>query len=210
MVDKILRGPKEQALSPIAFGLPRSIAPTALTVAAFGVGLSAAVAAWQQSFGVALALWIINRFLDGLDGTVARVHGKQSDFGGYLDIVLDTVIYAAIPFGLVLALPSTAAWLSLAALLTSFYINGASWMYLAALLEKRSQGAQAQRELTTITMPSGIIEGTETVLFYSLFLLAPNLIVPLFWTIALLVAATIGQRLLWARRNLGQEAQHVG
>jgi phosphatidylglycerophosphate synthase len=210
MVDKILRGPKEQLLSPIAFGLPRSLSPTALTIAAFGVGLLAALAAWQQLFGTALALWALNRFLDGLDGTLARVHGKQSDVGGYLDIVLDTVIYAAIPIGLVLARPSTAAWLSLVALLASFYINGASWMYLAALLEKRSQGAQAQRELTAITMPGGIIEGTETVIFYSLFLLAPGLLVPLFWTMALLVGATIGQRLLWAWRTLGQEARHVG
>lgn len=202
MVDKLLRGPKERLLSPIAFGLPPSLQPVTITLIAFGAGLCAALAISQQSYGAGLVLWIGNRVLDGLDGTFARVHGKQSDWGGYLDMLLDTVIYAAIPIALVLAQPSAAAWLSLALLLSSFYVNGASWMYLAALLEKRRQGAHARGELTTITMPGGIIEGSETVLFYTLFLLIPGALVPLFWAMALLVFATSGQRLLWACRTL--------
>lgn len=202
MVDKLLRGPKEQLLGPVAFSMPRSLKPITITLVAFGAGLCAALAIWQQAYGLGLALWMSNRVLDGLDGTFARVHGKQTDFGGYLDMVLDTVIYATIPAALVLAQPSAAAWLSLVVLLASFYINGASWMFLAALLEKRSQGASARGELTTITMPVGIIEGSETIAFYTLFLLAPGAIVPLFWAMALLVFATSGQRLLWAWRGL--------
>lgn len=202
MVDKLLRGPKEQLLSPIALSLPRSIQPVTITLVAFGVGLCAALAIWQQAYWSGLVLWLGNRVLDGLDGTLARVHARQSDWGGYLDMLLDTVIYAAIPIALVLAQPSAAAWLSLAVLLGSFYVNGASWMYLAALLEKRSQGAHARGELTTITMPGGIIEGGETVLFYTLFLLVPGALMPLFWTMALLVFATVGQRLFWAWRGL--------
>lgn len=202
MVDKLLRRPKEQVLSPIAFGLPRSLHPVTITLAAFGVGLCAALAISQQAYWLGLLLWIGNRVLDGLDGTFARAHGRQSDWGGYLDMLLDTVIYAAIPIALVLAQPSVAAWLSLALLLSSFYVNGASWMYLAALLEKRRQGASARGELTTITMPGGIIEGSETVLFYTLFLLVPAALVPLFWMMALLVFVTVGQRLLWACRAL--------
>ncbi|HEX6292413.1 MAG TPA: CDP-alcohol phosphatidyltransferase family protein [Herpetosiphonaceae bacterium] len=189
-------------LTPVAYVLPRSIHPTALTLAAFGAGIGAGLAIWRQAYGLALALWLLNRALDGLDGTFARVHGRQTDFGGYLDVLLDTVVYAAIPATLALHRPSSDVWLSLVALLGSFYINGASWMYLAALLEQRRQGASAQGELTTITMPTGIIEGTETLAFYTLFLLFPGAIVPLFWTMALLVFATIGQRLLWARRIL--------
>lgn len=202
MVDKLLRGPKEQLLRPVAFRLPRSVSPVTITLVAFGAGLGAVLAIWQQAYWSGLVLWLINRLLDGLDGTFARTHSKQTDFGGYLDIVLDTVIYAAIPTALVLAQPSSAAWLGLAVLLASFYINGASWMYLAALLEKRSQGAHARGELTTITMPSGIIEGSETVAFYALFLLVPGALVPLFWTMALLVLLTACQRLLWAWRSL--------
>ncbi len=202
MVDKLLRVPKEQVLAPVATRVFHAVHPTTLTLAAFGIGLAAAVAVWQGAYGLGVGLWVLNRVLDGLDGTVARLHQKQSDLGGYLDIVLDTVIYAAIPFALVLSQPQPGAWLSLAFLLSSFYINGASWMYLAALLEKRRQGAAARGELTTITMPGGLIEGTETVLFFTLFLVFPDSSVYVFRLMGLLVVATIVQRLVWAREHL--------
>ncbi len=202
MVDKLLRVPKEQLFAPVATRICPAVHPTTLTLAAFGIGLAAAVAVWQGAYGFGVGLWGLNRVLDGLDGTVARLHHKQSDLGGYLDIVLDTVIYAAIPVALVLSQPRQAAWFSLAFLLSSFYINGASWMYLAALLEKRRQGATVQGELTTITMPGGIIEGTETVLLYTLFLLFPGSSAYLFTLMGLLVVATIGQRIVWAMKYL--------
>ncbi|GAB4212138.1 MAG: CDP-alcohol phosphatidyltransferase family protein [Roseiflexaceae bacterium] len=200
MVDKVLRYPKEQILTPLARGPLRALHPTAVTLLACAVGLATALAAWQQLYIPALVLWLLNRTLDGLDGTLARVHGRQSDLGGYLDILLDVLVYAAVPFGLALGVGTPAAFLSLALLLGSFYINGASWMYLAALLEKRNQGAKAGGELTTVTMPGGLIEGTETVVFYALFLLFPSALVPLFGLMALLVGVTTLQRLVWAIR----------
>lgn len=202
MIDKVLRYPKERVLEPIALRLLRSVHPNAITIVACGVGIAAAVAVWQQAYVPALVFWLLNRVLDGLDGTVARLTNKQSDFGGYLDIVLDTVVYAAIPIGLALGVGTNAAYLALVFLLASFYINGASWMYLAALLEKRNSGATARGELTTVTMPGGLIEGAETILFYTLFLLLPGTLVPLFSVMGALVLVTAAQRLVWAIRNL--------
>lgn len=202
MIDKFLRAPKDQALAPIALCLAPSIQPIAVTVAAFGVGVIAGLAVWQQAYSLGAGLWLLNRGLDGLDGTLARLRGAQSDFGGYLDMLLDTIIYALVPLALVLSMPSPGAWLALVALLISFYINYASWMYLAALLEKRSLGAQARHERTTITMPAGIVEGAETVMFYTLFLLLPGAAIMLFWIMAALVLVTVGQRLVWAARHL--------
>jgi phosphatidylglycerophosphate synthase len=202
MIDKVLRSPKEQLLAPVAARLLRSIHPTTITLVAFGVGVGAAVAAWQQAYGVALALWALNRILDGLDGTVARLHGKQSDLGGYLDIVLDITIYALVPLALAFGINSAEVYMSLAFLLGTFYINGASWMYLSALLEKRRHGANVQSELTTVTMPGGLIEGTETIIFYVLFLLLPAYLPALFTIMGVLVIFTAGQRLVWAMRHL--------
>jgi phosphatidylglycerophosphate synthase len=202
MLDKTLRGPKEMMLAPIASRWFARVDPTTVTLLAFGAGVAASVAAWQQAYSVGVGLWIANRVLDGLDGTVARVHGKQSELGAYLDILLDTAIYALIPSAIVLGAPSEAGWLSLLVLLISFYMNASSWMYLAALLEKRNLGARARGELTTITMPSGLVEGSETVLLFTLFLLFPAAHVPLFLLMAVLVFATIAQRLIWARQHL--------
>ena len=202
MIDKVLREPKESLLTPLVQGPLRRVHPTTVTVLAAVVGLAAAVAVWQGAYLPALALWALNRVLDGLDGTLARITNQQSDLGAYLDIVLDHVVYTAIPLGLALAVGTSEAFLALSLLLASFYINGASWMYLAALIEKRHAGAVAQGELTTVTMPGGLIEGAETVFFYSLFLLFPGALVPLFGLMAALVLITAGQRVPWAIRHL--------
>ncbi|NJP07697.1 MAG: CDP-alcohol phosphatidyltransferase family protein [Chloroflexaceae bacterium] len=202
MLDKILRSPKEQMLSPVAYRLLRPIHPTSITITAWAIGMFAAIAAWQQAYLLALLLWVLNRLLDGLDGTVARIHQKQTDLGGYLDVLLDTSIYCALPLGLALAANTPAVYLNLALLLGSFYLNTASWMYLAALLEKRQHGANAQQELTTVTMPGGLIEGLETMIFFALFLLFPASIGPLFAIMALLVVVTVIWRLSWAIRHV--------
>ena len=130
MIDKVLREPKESLLTPLVQGPLRRIHPTTVTVLAAVVGLAAAVAVWQGAYLPALALWAVNRVLDGLDGTLARITNQQSDLGAYLDIVLDHVVYTAIPLGLALAAGTSEAFLALSLLLASFYINGASWMYL--------------------------------------------------------------------------------
>ena len=79
---------------------------TANTVTVVGcfIGLLAALAIWQQAYWVGLVLLLISRFCDGLDGAIAKAT-ESTDFGGYLDIVLDFVFYGAIPLGFVLADP---------------------------------------------------------------------------------------------------------
>jgi phosphatidylglycerophosphate synthase len=202
MIDRLLRLPKDRLLTPLARCWPQGISPTAVTLAGCAAGLGAAVAAGQRLFVLALVLWLLNRTLDGLDGVLARIQGRQSDLGGYLDMLLDVVVYAAIPIGLALAMDSVNVWLWLAVMLATFYINAASWMYLSALLEKRNQGARERGEKTSVTMPPGLIEGAETLVGYTLFLVLPEQVGLLFGLMALLVLFTAAQRLVWAVRNL--------
>jgi phosphatidylglycerophosphate synthase len=201
MLDHTLRSYKDDVLRPIAGKLGR-ISPNAITVLAMLVGLAAAGTSALHWYWPALALWLTNRMLDGLDGMVARSHARQSDFGGYLDIVLDFVVYAAVPIGLYLGNPAGINAVSLMLLLSSFYINAASWIYLSAILEKRAAGASARCELTSVTMPGGLVGGTETILFYAAFLIWPNLLPWLFGAMAGMVAVGIILRLRWAHRNL--------
>lgn len=188
-------------MEPLAKTMP-GISPTAITVAACLVGVASGAAAAGQQYGLSLGLWGANRLLDGLDGTMARINNQQSDLGGYLDIVLDMVVYAAIPLGLALGSNPPGVNLALAVLFASFYINSATWMFLSSLLEKRSLGARARGELTTVTIPRGLIEGLETFLFYSLFLLFPQWLESLFYLMAGLVALTSVQRVAWGIRRL--------
>lgn len=201
MFDNYAREAKEVILSPLAKGLAR-VHPNVVTLVSLGLGLGAAGLAGQQWYGWAALLWALNRFTDGLDGTVARIQGRQTDFGGYLDIVADFMVYAAVPVGLVWGLPTAVNWLMLALLLTAYYVNSASWMYLAAILEKRQAGADVTGEKTTVTMPTAVIGGTETTLIYFLFLLWPSQLAYTFGLMAMLVMVSIIQRLVWAAREL--------
>jgi phosphatidylglycerophosphate synthase len=203
MVDQFLRRPKEQMLAPLARQIGARVHPTTLTLIAFACGLGAALALWRGAMAAGLVLWALNRTIDGLDGSVARATNTQTDWGGYLDILLDVVVYALVPLGLALQHGTPAALVALAALLTSFYANAISWSYLAALLEKRSAGAKRSGELTSVTMPAGLIEGAETVLFFSAFIIFAPYLVWLFWLMAALVGVTVAQRLIWAYRALG-------
>ncbi|MGE0590950.1 MAG: CDP-alcohol phosphatidyltransferase family protein [Vicinamibacterales bacterium] len=202
MFDQYLRTLKDRLLAPLARALGPWIAPDAITLLAFVTGLACAGALLVHRDGLGLGLWVANRFLDGLDGTQARVHGRESVFGGYLDIVLDHGVYAAIPIAMVVASGSFDLAVAGLLLLASFYGNAASWMYLAAILEQRREGARARGEDTTVTMPPGLVAGTETVVLYSLFFLLPAFRLGLFRLMALLVLVTAVQRLVWAHHHL--------
>ncbi|MGE3509962.1 MAG: CDP-alcohol phosphatidyltransferase family protein [Vicinamibacterales bacterium] len=202
MFDDYLRRLKDRWLEPIARTLGPNVSPNLLTWIALLVGLACAGAALTGSLASALVLWLLNRLLDGLDGTQARVHARATAFGAYLDIVLDFAVYTAIPVALVRRDGTFEAAMALAWLLASFYVNAASWMYLAAILEQRRQGASTRGELTAVTMPRGVVAGTETVIAYTLFLLLPSRLILLFHAMALLVAVGVVQRLIWARRHL--------
>lgn len=201
MFDDLFRRYKDAWYRPLV-RVMRGASPNALTVAAFAFGMAAAAAAWAAWYGLAFVLWLINRVIDGLDGAVARESGRQTDFGGYLDILLDFGVYAAIPIGLALSQPIPPVLIALAALLCSYYLNAGSWMYLAAILEKRALGAAARGEMTTVTMPAGLVGAVVTWFTYALFLLWPAGITLTFSVFAGAVLFTAGQRLWWAARML--------
>lgn len=202
MFDAWLRACKDRLLAAPGRWMAQWATPNLLTLLALVAGIAAALLLAHARHGWGLCLWILNRLLDGLDGTVARLTGRQSDLGGYLDILSDVVVYALVPISLVWAAPSSAAWTALAWLLASFYLNIASWMYLSALLEKRAQGAAARGERTAIVMPPGLVAGGETVVFYTLFILFPGYLPVLFSLMAVGVGLAVAQRVVWAIRRL--------
>lgn len=199
MFDERMRQGKKRVFAPLAHRL-RAAPPWLLSLVGLLLGVGAAAALWQRAYAAAFALWFLNRVFDGLDGAVARLRDDQSDLGGYLDIVIDFVVYALIPVGIVLGQPTATATAALVFLLCTYYVNAASWMYLAAILEKRQ--ASAVGRMTTIAMPAGIIGGTETIVFYTAFIFFPAQAAWLFGLMGLLIVITIVQRMVWAIRHL--------
>lgn len=199
MLDHRLRPLKDKLLLPIVQGLAQVMSPNGVTVGAFGLGIACALALWLGWTWVALTLWGLNRIFDGMDGLLARMTHRVSDFGGYLDIMLDFVVYAAIPAALVLRTPDLGiAWAGFA-LMSVFYVNAASWMYLSAILEKRGRTGQRQ---TTILMPTGLVEGAETIVLYTLLIMVPEWTLGLFLVGAALTFLGASVRFGWAALTL--------
>ncbi len=209
MLDQWLRETKDAVFRPLIRGPLRTTPPERVTRAAFVAGLACALCAASGFYRAALALWGVNRLLDGLDGTMARVQKSQSDWGGYQDILLDHVVYALVPLGIAFAQAQPSVMAACALLQASYFVNTISWCYLAALLEKRQAGAASRGESTSITMPSALIEGTETVLFFSLFLLCPAWSGPLFSLKAGLVLVGVKQRWRFASLVLPEAKKEV-
>ena len=77
-----------------------------MTLAGVILALLAALAIVAQAYLWGLALLLLSRLADGLDGPIARAKGNAgSAWGGYLDSVADYVFYAAIPLAFALARP---------------------------------------------------------------------------------------------------------
>jgi len=219
MLDNLGRRLKDALLDPILLILPAWVTPNGVTLASLLPGVAAAILAGLGLWYWAILAFALNRLLDGLDGLLARGRGLQSDLGGYMDIMIDFLVYAALPIGVWIGVenpilhasgdgvsPQFSGTLSgalpLVVLLAIFYVNAASWMYLSAVLEKRRKAAPSEASSTTVVMPSGLVEGTETVLFYSLFLLLPDYYPLLFYLMAGATTVGIVQRLRWAHRQL--------
>ncbi|MBI4884648.1 MAG: CDP-alcohol phosphatidyltransferase family protein [Actinobacteria bacterium] len=202
MIDHQLRTTKDRLAGPAARVITYRIGAGRLTLLSFCAGVGGGVAAGFGLRWQAVVLWLLGRVLDGLDGAVAREGGRQSDLGGYLDMMADTISYAAVPIGIATAQANIGTWSWCAVLLATFYANTMSWTFLAAIAEKRGVGAGATGERTTIHMPAGLVEGAETIVLFVLMLSFPDQATWWFAAMAGLVGITVIQRIVWAIRNL--------
>ncbi|SQC94183.1 Inner membrane protein YnjF [Cedecea neteri] len=131
MFDSYLHPRIKPALNCLAAALDKpAITPDRLTLAGLLWACWRCLSWRWQWYGLALLAIVFNRLLDGLDGALARRRGL-TDAGGFLDIALDFLFYALVPFGFILADPSQNA-IAGAWLLFSFIGTGSSFLAFAA------------------------------------------------------------------------------
>ncbi len=171
----------------------------AITLLGLAFGMLAALCIWARLDAAALALIVASRLADGLDGAVARAT-RLTDRGGFLDIVADFAFYGAIPLAFALRDPSANA-LPAAALLFTFYLNGAAFLAFAALAAKRGleTSAQGQKGLYYL---AGLMEGAETILFFLAMALWPELFWLMAWVFAALTLISATARVIQAWTSL--------
>ena len=174
----------------------RGIAPGAVTAAALAIGIGACVAAALAEWALALALWLVNRALDGLDGAIARRRGP-TDLGGMLDFVADFVVYGGFVVGVAIAEPD--ARVACCALLAAYLLNNVALLSFASLIEKRGLAYGDERSLR---FTPALTEGTETILAYCAFCLVPGHAELVAWVFCGMVMVSVAQRIALARRTL--------
>ena len=163
----------------------------AVTVGGFLVGAAGCVAIGFAHYPLALLLLLLNRVADGLDGSIARRAGV-TDVGGYLDIVLDLIFYSGVPFAFAVARPTLA--LPAAFLIYSFIGTGGSFLAYATIAAKRGVTADPERK-KSFYYAAGLIEGTETIVFFVVCCLYPEHFAVLAWTFGGLCWLTTAARI---------------
>ncbi|MBW6392356.1 CDP-alcohol phosphatidyltransferase family protein [Billgrantia antri] len=148
------------------------IEPDQVTATSFVIGMLSLPLLALEWYLAALAAILLNRLGDGVDGALARLTGRSSDAGGFLDIGLDFVFYAAVVLGFALADPSTNA-LAAAFLLFAFIGTGTSFLAFAIMAARH--GLERPRfQQKAFYYLHGLTEGTETILAFVLFCLLPH------------------------------------
>jgi phosphatidylglycerophosphate synthase len=165
---RLIDPPLERLAGPLA---ARGLSANAVTLIGFALGLCAMAAIALQLYLLGLGLLLLNRLCDGLDGALARRRGL-SDLGGFLDIVLDFIVYSGVPFAFALADPVRNG-LPAAFLIFSFVGTGTSFLAFAIMAAKRGLATDL-RGRKSLYYLGGLTEGTETLLAFVLACLLPG------------------------------------
>ena len=202
MLDARLR----RAIDPLLdrLGRPlaaRGIGANEVTLLGFAAGLGAVPTLAAGAYGLALALILTGRLLDGIDGAVARA-SSPTDFGGFLDIVCDFIVYAAVPFGFALSDPENA--LAATFLAVSFMGSGSSFLAYAVLAAKRGVTTEIRGRKSFYYL-GGLTEGFETILCFTLMCVMPSAFAPIAWVFGALCWVTTLTRVLAARNAFGPD-----
>lgn len=199
MLDKAMRARLDAPLNRAGVWLAaRGASANGMTMAGLGLGVLAAVLIGLGAAGwVALLPLLAGRVADGLDGAVARATQK-TDFGGYLDIACDFLVYSAVPLAFVIRDPG-ANGVAGAFLLATFYVNGTTFLGFAILAARRGMETRAQGE-KSLYYTAGLLEGTETIAFFVVLCLWPAVFAPASWLFGALCGVTAFCRVVLAGR----------
>lgn len=201
MLDAAMRRLIDPPLNAAGRSLARAGAhPNTVTLWGLALGLSSAGLVALGAYWPALAVMLASRLLDGLDGAVARAR-QITDFGGFLDITSDFLFYGAYPLAFIIADPGNNAIVG-AFLLATFYFNGTTFLAFAALAERRALKSD-KRGIKSLYFSGGLLEGTETIAFFTAITLWPAIFPPLAAAFAVLTLVTAVWRVIGAWRLFG-------
>ncbi len=195
MLDRAATSLISPAIQRLARQLVRiGLSANQLTLTGFAIGMLAAALVAVQWYAPAIVAILASRLCDALDGAMAR-ETRVTDAGGFLDIALDFIFYAAIPLGFAIANPARNA-LAAATLLAAFVGTMASFLAFAVLAAKRGLNNLAYPDKSFYFL-GGLTEATETLAFFVAMCLWPQHFAWLAYGFSAMCVLTTGTRIWW-------------
>lgn len=202
MLDRHLTPLLRPGLDALARRLVRmGCGANSVTWVGFVLGMAAAIGIAAQAWQTGLVLLLLSRLCDGLDGAVAR-QTTPTDAGGFLDITLDFLFYAAIPLAFAWADPVANA-LAAATLLAAFVGTGSSFLAFATLAAKHGLTSTAYPGKSFYFL-GGLTEATETLACFAAMCVWPEHFAPMAFAFAALCALTVVTRVWGGWQQLRQ------
>ena len=169
----------------------RPINPDAMTVVGTALAGASGLAFAQGELRLGGLLLVAGGFFDLVDGVVARHFGRTTRFGAFLDSSLDRVVDILAMLGLF-----------------AFYLRGSdgfgalicAWILVASVL---TSYAKARAELILDRMPGGFLERGERIGLLAIGSLT-GWLWPVLGLLAIGTSVTVGQRFLYAYREMGR------
>jgi archaetidylinositol phosphate synthase len=126
------------------------LSPNNVSILGIIFAVLSAVVYWQWKLhplflALAPILMLLSGFLDALDGTLARLYGEATTFGGFFDSLLDRYADAIVLCGIVLGGLTELSW-GLAALVGSMLVSYARARAEAAGVKMESVGLAERAE----------------------------------------------------------------
>ncbi len=146
------------------------VSANSVTFLGFIMGIIAIICISFARYDIAIIFICLNRLCDGIDGAVAR-HVGLSDFGGFLDIVCDFLIYSGVIFAFGIANDKHLFYSSL--LIFSFIGPISSFLAYAIIAAKNKINTDTRGKKSFYYL-GGICEGTETAIVLILSCLIPH------------------------------------
>jgi CDP-diacylglycerol---glycerol-3-phosphate 3-phosphatidyltransferase len=199
MLDKYTRVYTTRILTPVARALTKAhISPDAVTIVGT-IGVSAGALAFYPRGEFLVGTLVITAFVfaDNIDGIMARLSGRKSTWGAFLDSVLDRIGDAAIFGGLALWFAGDGENLRMTALLIACLAFGAVVSYARARAESlgyTASGGIAERadRLVAVLVTTGLV---------GLFGLPVVVLEVVLWLLMAASAWTVFQRIREVRRQ---------
>ncbi len=193
MLDTHARKLVQPAISGVAkVCIKLKLTPNVVTTIALFLGVMASfILYFYEPILAVIILWI-SGFLDALDGTIARMTNKTSQFGTVMDITFDRVVEIGIIISIATLYPKSSFNLML--LLGAIVLSITIFLSVGATSNKKSE--------KTFHYQAGLAERTEGFIFFSLMMLFPKVLNEIIIVFIIVIMITFVWRFFEAKKIL--------